>query len=253
MPVKKVILYSLAALLLFTGFVLVRVPASLALNYIGSKSGFLAPYQVSGTVWNGSATEMVVRYGGSSLSLGLVEWQLSPWQLLLGKLSVHLDANKGSQKIAGDFSLALGNRLQVQDAEIHLDIPTLTSLMKVRLPGQLQGMAELSLERLSYEGGSVMDLAGTMVARDGVYVIGQPVVLGTYAAKLSLKDRLVNASLSDIDGAVTISGDVTVQPETREYHVNLTVRPKPDANPMIGQALAALTQQQPDGSFRITR
>ncbi len=248
MTKKTISIYIISAIFIFSGFVIARAPADFVLAHVAKSTKRITPYQVTGTVWNGSAADMAVHHAGSVIPLGPTEWEVSFLPLLLGKLDVKLKAIKSDQKIIGEFKLGSGPYLKACNVEIVFDAAMIKQFDAV--PGEIQGNVELSLVKLVFDGNTIEELDGTAVIKDSVYTLGSPVELGSYAAKLSVKDNIVKADLSDIDASVVVSGVASVSPETKKYNANVNLNPKPDANPMIQQTLQAFTKKKPDGSFQ---
>ena len=248
MSKKELTLYILSGVAVFLFFVIARTPADLVLAQIAKKTNLITPSQVSGTIWNGSAGDISIRHDKMVIPLGSARWEISFWSLLTGKISIDLKAKKSDQKIEGQFTLGSGPYISASDAEIIFDAALVKQFYPV--PGDVKGSVELSLKEFEYADSRVEALQGSAVLKDSVYTLGSPVELGTYAARLSLKEDMVVADLSDIDARVEVSGVAKVSPETKKYSADVNLKPRPEANPMIQQTLKAVAKSKPDGSFQ---
>jgi len=122
MSKKTLSIYILSATFIFLGFVVSRTPADLVLAYVAKSTKRVTPFQVSGTIWNGTAADIRLHHGGSTFPLGATEWNISFLPLFLGKLDINLKSIKSDQKIVGQFKLGSGPYLKAEDAEINFDV-----------------------------------------------------------------------------------------------------------------------------------
>ncbi|HEY9033627.1 MAG TPA: type II secretion system protein N [Pseudomonadales bacterium] len=247
---KTTIVYAVAALLLLLAFVLARFPAATALSLLARHSAVVIPYQASGTVWQGEAQNLLVTAGNNTLDLGRTRWHIRPWALLAGRLLVDVDAINGEQKLRGQLQLGIGGKLQVQDVELAVDIERLAALYP--MPFQLQGFVELQLQQAAIAGKTISALDGNIVVRDLLFRFSHPVPLGDYAARLKLVDGEIQATVSDIDGVITIAGMAAANLAERSYRSDLQLQPQAGADPAIEQTLRMLAQPQ-NGQYILRR
>lgn len=243
---RQTIITVVLALLIFTGFVLARFPASQALALAARFNSMLIPHNASGTVWNGKADNLYISYNNQMLETGKTQWTLSPWSLLLGKVNLQLSANAGDQRIKAHVKAGF-NTVTVTDAEIHMDVKRILALYP--LPVRLEGMIDLTLQEAALNRSGVTALNGNLVIRDMVFTFQRPVTLGTYGARLGMDGSYIRAEVSDIDATVAVQGTVMASLAERQYRNKLQINPTPVADMSVGQTLNMVAKKQDDGSF----
>ena len=248
---KSIILHVFAALLVLAFFIVSRMLAAIVFNQLRPLLPFVSFGEVSGSLWQGSVANLAVRHGTVNLVLGYTRWQASPWSLLAGSLSLHLQAENGKQTVDGDIRVGLDQSLHVADAEIVAPAALISQFYPV--PGQIDGQFEVSLQELVLGADGMSALQGTGVYRDARYTLAEPIELGTFAARFLMENDVIKADLDDIEAQVGLNGSVTFAQKTRAYELDVKLLPAATANPIIGQSLEQFFQKAPDGSFQVRR
>lgn len=247
MSKKAWLLICVAAFLFFVVALVVKMPADFAVAHLLKNNREVTVAQISGTLLHGEAGYVSVKKFGKSIELGDVKWQLHPAALLLGQVQLQLKAVNGEQKIAGDFTLKMDKTLHAENAELRVDAALITRLYPVLF--KPEGQIELDVRDFTFRDMQVLALDANLVARNLSLTVQDTVELGTYGARLSLVDEAIKADVSDIDGQVSIEGSASFTPKTRQYAVDMQLKPKPGAHAAIAQSLAFVGKQQGDGSF----
>lgn len=200
---KTWLLIAALTLLALTVVVGVTFPASLAWRWWGAQAPDVRLIGVSGTVWNGAASRVIVR----GHTLGRLEWQLSPWRLLRGQPQAQLAIVGTGLKLSGEVSRHGEREVQIDrfaaDAEADwlapvLAIPALEPTGRLvaegaRLVMSANGMPREVDARIEWREAGVR---GQVVAR-----------LGTLVIEAHGRDGRIDASVSDRgDGEVEVSG-----------------------------------------------
>ena len=71
-------------------FVIARIPAGYDLAKISKSTGMIVAVSPTGTIWNGSATDIILKQGRKEIHLGRTHWTLSKLRLLTGKIGIDL-------------------------------------------------------------------------------------------------------------------------------------------------------------------
>jgi general secretion pathway protein N len=242
-----------AGTLIFILWLIATIPARLVLAHVSNAVPSFYAEGVTGTVWSGKAARIVISAAGINQDLGETQWQLHPLALLLGKLSVTVDARNGRDRFATDASFSLGGRLSLSDTDVTLPASIIRSW--VPLPAQIDGTLALQLKSLSVANAVADDLDGVLTWQDArIDFSGTPVRIGGVAARLSLGDKgQYKVALADLGGDLGIAGQLLYMPQDRNWSADVQLTPRPGLDPnvaaMIGQfgardASGAITLRQ---------
>lgn len=244
---RQLVITIIVSVLIFTGFVLSRFPAANALALAGRYSGLVFANNASGTIWQGKADNLYLTINQELLDLGRTQWQLSPWHLFIGKISIKLTAVAGDQRIKADV-LAGFSSVHLRDTQVAVDMQRL--LQFYPLPIRLQGQLDLDVQEAKLTREGITALAGNMVVKDVVFTFQRPVNLGTFGARLGMDGDFVTADVSDIDATVKVEGRLMASLAKREYRNKLLINPTPVADLSVSQTLQMVAKKQADGSFQ---
>jgi general secretion pathway protein N len=252
MSKKRIALLSAAAFLLWLVLLIAKMPAEFALGQVAKNTSNFSVAGVNGTVWQGSAGAMQLLVNRQKINLGRVEWQISPWALLLGRLQIALDAKQQQQIIRGNFSVSATQNVQVSDAELMVSSALLTKLYPV--PAKINGFIELNLLdfKASIPEQRVDALDGQLVIKDLDVTVQKQAALGTFGVRLSLDDskERVLANITDVDAKVSVSGEASLHQVNKTYAADLLIKPTAEADPVIANTLQYVAKKQNDGSFK---
>ena len=232
---------ALAATLIII-LLITRVPASLM--------GFALPPSVkatglSGTVWNGAVAHVEIPLQGQPFAMGRITWTLNPMGLLWGDF-FRLKSDWGNQRIDVAARPALNRSVQVNEAELRIDLGWLRELLPLYVAGQLKA----DIESLSITAdGSPTSANGRLVWENAAWrAIGGDVSLGSYAVDITTTDAGIRASIITLKGALEVDGSVTIAGDN--YRVMANLHGPAARNEAFQQAIALLAV--PTGSgYRI--
>src|ERR1044071_6435247 len=88
-----------AGTLIFILWLIATIPARLVLAHVSNNVPTFYAEGVSGTIWSGSEARVVINVSGFNQDLGETRWKLHPLSLLLGRLSVSMNARNGLEHI----------------------------------------------------------------------------------------------------------------------------------------------------------
>ncbi|MCZ6829596.1 MAG: type II secretion system protein N, partial [Gammaproteobacteria bacterium] len=128
---------------LFLCLLLVTAPARLLGYFLPSQQLLLQGFK--GSLWHGSADSAALAVSGGYLQLGRLQWDLSPWSLLVLSPRAELETRWGRQTLVADISVSPNRRIRLHNAS--LDFPA--RLIRQWLPVQLRGSFNLLIEDLS--------------------------------------------------------------------------------------------------------
>ncbi|CAA0109414.1 Uncharacterised protein [Halioglobus japonicus] len=234
---------ALALLLIIT--LLVTAPARLLYLFVPGE--MVALRGLSGTVWNGSASGVLLRLPQGYFQLGAVDWSLHPLSLLT--LSPHLTLNSrwGKQTIAGDVILRGQQDLDL----LNLDVQVAANLLGRFAPVAVDGFFSLQAEHLQLRDGMPYSGVGRLVWQNAAWKSpGGLVPLGSYALDFEqVEDGPVTGDILTLSGPLEASG--TLQLQQRHYEVDVQLHSDTALDAQVKQMLSLIAQ--PDGAdFRLT-
>ncbi len=148
---KQKIIWSLIGCLFFLFAIIAKLPAQLVLARLPLPD-FVGINHVSGTVWHGYATQIAVQ----GMLFNGVEWQISPWQLLLGKMQLDLNAGKVREveqaAIKGSVVVPLWapTDISLSSARIYLPAGPVLRQLPLPLPVMADGRIKIDINQLHF-------------------------------------------------------------------------------------------------------
>lgn len=227
----------------FVVFVLALAPARLMTTLVPSQMATIS--DTSGTLWNGTAQSVSV----AGLQLREVKWDLHALALLLGRLSLTLDAKWGDGYVQGDAAIGLTGSLRLRDVRIAGPLGPVMQRMNLRGDGELAA----DFAALDVADQWPTRVIGTVrVGRVPLNVLGVAgTATGNYRLEFDIEevtdDGAIPGVLSDGGGPLEILGELRLTPP-RNYTVQARVKARPDAPSDLVTGLMLVGPKQPDGS-----
>ncbi|GIU19378.1 type II secretion system protein N [Shewanella colwelliana] len=242
--VKKVLI----GVAVYLVFLIALFPASLAVKLAPLPKNIVIS-GVSGTIWSGNIDALTVQ----KRQLELIQWQLSPWGLLLGKANLDLVIGNRASVANGKGFVSL-SMSGVDASDLRFEAPSDFLIGNARLPFRTKVDGHFSLMVQTLEQGLPWceQLVGKLFVQ-GLQVNNQ---FGQYP----LGDMAVG--LSCVDGNIKIASDETMNPlgltghallkADKQIQVTAKVR-ETDAQPNdLKQALSFLGKKDSQGYYPIT-
>lgn len=235
MSAKSIIL----GVVVFLVFAIVQMPASHVLRFVDLPPNIKLG-AIQGTVWNGNTAFVET----PDVLLESVQWQLSPWRLLLLQLSADVKVGgtdpSSTIKGAGQVTLSLGD---VAIDDLKLSFPATKAIEHVSLPIPIDADGRLHLDIEEFSQGEPLcdDLGGNVTWRQASVItpvseIPLSRLVGDLSCRegniaLVLKENPVGITLDvevAADAKMTVSGYLAPQTNTPQELI--------DAVKMLGQA-----------------
>jgi general secretion pathway protein N len=157
--VKRTILLTVCAVLVFAGFVIARLPASWVVP--GPKSG-VACGEVDGSVWNGTCTGLTVQ----QQAVGDLTWEIHAMRLLSGKINADVVVTRPTGSIRGNVESGFDKKIVARDVLVDLPVDQeLASGLPPTLRG-LRGKVHAQLAYLRVDGQIIRAIEGVVEAHD---------------------------------------------------------------------------------------
>jgi hypothetical protein len=238
-------------LAVFLGTALLRAPVATVYAYLAPRLGnvVLQPSGLTGSLSEGRMAQL--GYAGRPIVRDL-GWKLSPLWLLLGRAS---------------FGLSGGADGTIVDGAVHVVPSGSIALSNFRLAGPVKPLlAAFGVPFVPVDGTLGTDLKsfklrkqwpvhgdGTLTAHGLVWKLGrESVPLGDYEAVLEDVTGGVKATVRTVSGALEVSGDALLS-DDRSWELNLQMRPKPDAPPVLPNLVRGIGQPDPQGFYHVRR
>jgi len=191
----------------FVFFLLMNAPASL-LAHFSKKYYALELTQVKGTIWKGSAQS--AKY--SKIYLGKVNWEVSPWSLLLLHINLNLQTKSSSSHTDVNLSLSM-NTLKSDQIKAKIPASILSSFMS--FPLNLDGELFLRIINLEVHNLHPESIQGS-IAWQNAFIqtpFGGAAKLGNLQFTLSNQKKNVIVAIRDQGEPLNIKAKIIFSPE----------------------------------------
>ncbi|MDN3608553.1 type II secretion system protein N [Vibrio ostreicida] len=244
---KKVILLSVALLLVFLTSVIAHLPAQVALNYLPLPSQ-LTLSDVSGTLWKGQAKRVVWQNN----KLGDLQWDLALFKLLAGKAEAHVRFGRGSE-----FDVTVrgfvGYGFAGPYAENLIVSAPAETLLKVApslpVPLTLAGKVDLSIKSMLYAPPYCQTAQGDLVWEAGKILTPlADLNVGRVVLEFSCQDSKVVLKGGQSSQHVSSEADITLEP-THRYQASAWFKPEADFPTSLTEQLKWLPSPNGEGQY----
>lgn len=246
--IKQYWRWILAALFLYLILLIAYMPAA-QIAYRVPLPNTVKLGNVSGTLWKGEVDRLVV----NNMPVQRLSWELSALPLLMGKLSVSLDAGnmRSSDAIAfkGPVKLDLfaeGN-LTASDFLLFLPVDRVLSEVQLPLPVDAGGRFRVNVESLSLEAGKCAQmmaygdwLNATVAGTQG------PIELGNYTASLRCDNQQYLISVTE-PNLLGLTLDVQAANDLSGLTLTSKFKPDPSLHQEVHEAAQFFGQPDSDG------
>lgn len=240
---RRPVLYVIVGAGAFFTTLLATPPARL-LASVAQNNG-VAMTNPSGTVWSGSATSVSI----SGLRLGQAQWRLNPLTLFTGRPGGSIDAKLPSGFVRSGFRIG-GKRIELRDLEATTPLSALAPLLGLNLAG---GDVSLQMAAVELREGWPSKLQGQIsLGRVPLLAPGasNSSATGNFRVEFSEAetggDELLTGVISDLGGAIEISGQVTLGP-ARSYELSGLIRARAEAPASFRDSLNLLGPPDAEG------
>ncbi|MFW2373979.1 MAG: type II secretion system protein N [Gammaproteobacteria bacterium] len=204
-------------------------------------------YGIEGSIWNGRADSAVMP---SKPPVQQIQWQLSPFALLLASISADFNARFNEQPVVGNVRLSASGSVSISRLKTSMAAAEIAKLASIPL-GEFDGEVFLDIESASLSDNAIPNIIGDIVWQNAKVTLTETVELGQISIKIRPQtngDLL--AKLANDKGSIDIRGDVTVS-QNKAYKLNIVLTPKANTSPNITQSLGFFAKRQANGSYRV--
>lgn len=229
--------------------VLAAIPAKWVLGTVNQHFPDFYAEGVSGTLWEGRASQVIVKANGVKLPLGETRWALKGWPLLMGRAELELKTKHKNQYLDGDFWFSYPNQFGANDAQA--SFPASLIRQWYPLPIMINGQIEIAIKSLAAQEHLVETLDGAISWQGAELNFGQGnMPLGSFVAELSNNDEnVIMAKLIELQGDLGVSGEALFNQSSRAYQAKVYFSPKATANQVIAGTVTQMGLAQSDGRY----
>jgi len=203
----------------FIVFLIVNTPADWLVRQLTGRVPQLQLSGITGSLWSGNASQ--ARY--DAVSLSDVQWHWHPLALFAGRLEYGLSGSWDEYPVSFAAGKALFGAPYLRDVELAAPLAKVAGLL--RLPVELSGDLDLSLDRVMFTGAGVVP-----VMEGGGWwapaTISAPVELelGKVVVEMSPDGDSTAAQVSARDGRLSVDGTIRLDP-SGEYSLTADLTP----------------------------
>jgi len=202
---KRLLALILVGIVAYAFFLLLYLPALVALNWYGPLPGNLQFYGVRGTVIHGQADALIWPGG----RLDQFDWRLAPGELLAGRLGYQLNfSNPDHSSGHAIISRGLSGDTVLSPLKLQTDLKTLSH--RWTFAERFGGELSLQMQSLTIDNGRITDARGEIVWSGAHQRGSNPVPLGSFQAHLEATgdadDTGFEGPISDNGGPLSAIG-----------------------------------------------
>ena len=201
---------------------------------------------LSGTVWDGRASGVLLRLPQGYFQLGAVQWSLHPLSLLTFSPHLSVSSEWGDQRLSGDVILRGQQDLDLID----LDAQLAASLLGRFAPVAVEGFFTLQTPLLELRDGMPYSGKGRLVWQGAAWKSPRGLVpLGSYAMDFEQPEGgPVQGEIITLSGPLQASGSLQLQ--QHHYEVNVKLSSDTAIEEQMQQMLSLIARPE-DGGFRL--
>jgi hypothetical protein len=232
----------------FLVFAVINAPIAVLYGWFAPQGARVQLVGLDGSLGEGRVAGLLVN---GRPALNDLHWRFRPLQLLLLRDGFQVDG--GGSAITLDSGLALlpGGGLNLNDARVAGSIKSVLGLAgQAYLP--IDGQAGLSLDRLRLRKGFPTLAEGRLQLDHLAWTLSkEPLLLGDFEALLTTESDRIVAKVQPLAGPLDVGGEIRMLTGDRSYEVDLQVKPKPNAEPLVQNLVRSLGQPDTQGYWHI--
>lgn len=234
---KQVRNYILIGIGCYLVFLLVSLPAGILANYVlpsidATKKINLQ--NVQGTVWRGKSLQARVQ----NFKLGKLDWDLSVWSLLLGKIRLDVGVSDDQHKGSGDIAIGLGGSLDLEDVDFRFPAETLMPLF-YGFPIAINGNVLGRINSAELEPGEILKADGRVIWQGAGLTAPQNMDLGDFVVQMKPQNTGTHLIIKDQNSPVKTDLVIEIN-GNGQYHVKGSLAARDSRRQDISAALRLL-------------
>lgn len=225
---------------------LATLPAALAYRWAEPVLAHLPQrpqlHGITGSVWSGHATQVAYR----GVALGELQWQLSPWRLLLGRIGVALQLNHADGYLHADLSSGFtGGRVLLSNMNGQLPATVIKSFVPA-LPIAPAGSFAVNMEEAVIEAAHLRSLVGRVVWNKGGVSAPLALEFGDLVAEFTSSESGIAGRIKDSGGPLQLEAELKLAADG-SYVLTGKSTARSSATPNLKTSLSLLGQPDVQG------
>lgn len=232
--------------LVFAVSLLLSAPIALLQARLLPPTGATQLSGLDGTLSEGHAASLLRNGRGVASNL---HWQFRPLSLLLGRATFRIDGS-GENTFDGKISQLIGGAINLDAVRAAGPLKNLLALTgDVAVP--VDGRFGLMLDHAQIRKGFLTRAEGELHIDALRWTLAkEPPLLGDFLAKISTEKGVVIAKLEPSSGPLDVGGEVRLLAD-RNFEIDVRVKPKPTAEPLVQNLVRSLGQPDTEGWFHV--
>lgn len=207
-----------------------------------------APVHISGldgTLFKGQAARIAYQ---ERPVVDELQWSFAPLELLKARIGAHVRSTQPPLRVDGVIAQGLAGQF-FSDLRASGDLRSLAALAgQSFIPVNAQ--LGLNLSQLHLRQGWPQQAQGQLQLLDLAWTLGAPTVLGDFEAQISTDGDAIVADIKSLKGALDVRGSARAQAD-RSYSLDLQLRARADAPPMVVNLLTQLGRPDAEGFYTL--
>ncbi len=235
----------LFVIILLVFFLIYNAPARLVHYVLPPNEGTVLPYDIQGTIWNGSIGTLFVQTPKQWLHFNQLRWQLSPWHLFAGQLRYRVTLQYLRHPAFAHIVLHFGGIDMEQVQMSGLPLKHFRDLLPLPLDGQLI----INLERVELRHREITTIQGAVAWSGAAAIIGSNVEdFGDFSMKITTPEEGQFAGeLTDFGGHLALNGGATYQ--DKKFSVKVEIEVRDSASPSLRHGVQLIARPLGNNRF----
>lgn len=222
-------------------FLLILAPARLLLVLM-PEGFFQSTGVIRGSLWQGSASSVVVIINDNAIALGAVDWKINPLSMPLLSPEISIRSQWRQQQLFSELELDMSGNIQVDT--LSLSVPA--GIARHWVPLSLGGELILNATQVHFVDGGLQSGEGTLRWKNASWKADAGrVLLGDYLGHISIDQNALRLQIDEKDEPVGVSGWLEWD---KDYRIDMTVI---SANPALRSALLLIATEDDAQGMRI--
>lgn len=241
---RKNIKYILIILAVYLFFLIINLPANIALSVINLPKS-ISISSVSGTVWSGKAKKL--SYSG--IELGAVSWELHPINLIIGAISVDVSIVNDKQYITTQVNFSSSGKIELEETRFLIDLSSLQPLT-YGMPFSYAGIASGYFPLSFFLKNEYVGVNGKL-SLSGINMISpQPQSFGDFIINFRAENEgATSGRIKDSGGQLNIDGHLSLS-KTGHFKVSAMLAAR-ESGSSLERALSFLGRKDSSGRYQL--
>jgi len=242
--------YIITAVLSYLFFTLGNIPAAKVISLAEQSAGIPVKfYGVYGSLWDGGASAVIAP---KQSPVNNLQWSVSPFTLLLARISADVEGEIKEQKVTGNISISATGNISASDIRARIDAPIAQQLINMPI-GELGGSFNIDIASIEATDTGLPVVEGNIKWKNAQFTLLDTVNLGHVSLVITPgENSQLKAKISNKKGALSLDGNATVN-ANKTYSLQMSITPEDSAKENIRQSLTMVGKRQSDGSYLVKR